>query len=977
MAELRKKMLIAIVAMIGMVSCTESSESTFVGFEYDPINTEQELVYEGVDYICDLDTVVNRLYAVEQYVRGEAVLYQGDNELRRNKFEHDLNLEANFAAEPELVYVRKKENLSDVAVTSVDTYEVDDLSADEGAFTRTTLEKNYEFFFNEGEIVSVKTICEKMAHGTHEFAYASIKNVLYNRSEAKLNEEISNADSTVYDVNLYFLVDVASSLKEEVNKKYEVRVPVQRIYKEAPADAVTTIEGINYVADFATRENELYTVRQFVTGDYVTRLRDEEIGRKTFKYDLNLNVLFSQPNDIYVDSEEKLTTVALKSSSSDNEVVEDDTIDEFTLTSHSKNYVFNFNEGEVIDVTAIYQKLSDDDTVFDYAKIKNVRYVQNRAVLNQAQTNEDQIVYDVELLFAIELEKSNVNDATKTYNVNVLYQRIYVPEKPDTYDAVMENVDYVGEFDTASKRLYTVEQSVNGEWVTYKNNEEEMSREAFSRKLNLEAIFDVPEVVYVGSELQLGQVSLSSSSKDGDKINKVESDGFTTTNRTMAYHFKFNENEKVLSSTEYEKESYGEDEFVYSSIENVRYNKYDARINEKKTNKDSTVYDITLYFDVEVKRQEQTVTRSSDESETYLVAVPYMRVCKHMIPSVSDEFIKKAVRDVKREIVSNGVEKVSFTEYELWSLSGEKNAKTISLDLYFGFTEPAEQTVYTENTDYFTTSNGDVAGSETSVKDGNWTVYTKTNSYSSTADNGHKSFTNKYSYNSQKAVYKNEYYEVEFDYGSWSISEGNSTVGSKSGETTYNGKTYEVYPYVNNVSYVYDVTTDSYTGNGKSNVNICTVKETPKVIPDSWGNIIGAGISAVPADDVRGDYAKKCLCIRTENGAVAITFGMDTDIPSVETILAGNFVNGNYSAEYNSGIYLNGNWTPAVAKDLSDRIAYYQDGVCKRNIRSATLQMWNWRNGNLSTVVDGYNFFVSNNGTLIIEYNGVTVMSLR
>ncbi len=976
MAELRKLMLVAIVAMVFCIGCTESSESTFVGFEYEPMNSEQELVYEDVTYGCELDTIVNRLYTVEQYVRGNIVLYEGDKKLRENKFEHSLNLEATFTVEPEQVYVRKKENLSDVAVTSVDTYEVDDASADEGAFTRTTLEKNYEFFFNEGEIVSVKAISEKMAYRSHEFDYASINEVLYHRFDAKLNEDISNADSTVYDIDLYFLVDVACS-KEEVNKKYEVRVPVQRVYREAPADAITTIEEIDYMAEFATRENELYTVRQFVTGSYVTRLRDEEISRKALKYDLNLNALFTQPEDVYVDSEEKLNIVALKSSNSNDEVVEHNVIDEFTITTHSRNYEFNFNEGEVVDVATMYQSLSNEDTTFDYTKIKNVRFIESKAKLNGDISSDDIIVYDVELLFAIELTMGNSSGEIQTHNVRVSYHRIYVPEKPDTFTTIMENVDYVGEFDTASKRLYTVEQKVNGEWVTYKNDEEEMSREGFSRDLNLEALFDVPEVVYVGSELQLGEVALASSSKDGNKVNATEEDGFTTTNRTMNYHFRFNENERVVTSTEYEKVSYGEDEFVYSSIDNVRYSKYDASINEKKTNQDSTVYDVTLYFNIDVKRQERTATRTTSQSETYLVAVPYMRVCKHMTPSVSDEFIKKSVRDVKREIVSNGVEKVSFTEYELWSLSGEKNAKTISLDLYFGFTNPTDQTVYTENTGYTTTSNGDVEVSETSAKDGNWTVYTKTNSYSSTADNGHKSFTNKYAYNSQKAVYKNEYYEVEFDYGSWSISEGSSSVGNKSGETTYNGKTYEVYPYVNNVSYVYDVTTDSYTGNGKAEVNICIAKEEPKITPDSWGKIVGAGISAVPADDVRGDYALKCLCIRTENGAVAITFDMDTDIPSVETILAGNFVTGDYSSEYNSGFYLNGNWMPAIAKDLTDRIAYYQGDVCKRNIRHTTLRMWGWRDGNLSTVVDGYSFFVSNDGTLTINYNGVTVLSLR
>ena len=163
-------------------------------------------------------------------------------------------------------------------------------------------------------------------------------------------------------------------------------------------------------------------------------------------------------------------------------------------------------------------------------------------------------------------------------------------------------------------------------------------------------------------------------------------------------------------------------------------------------------------------------------------------------------------------------------------------------------------------------------------------------------------------------------------------------------------------------------------------------KPIEKVIPETWGEIIGAGISAVPADQVSGQYAQKCLTIRTSNGAVAVTFSMEDAAPEVSSILNGYFVKGNFGVEYNSGYfttnanrgtYAVGRWAPAIAKDLTDRIAYYKDNTCVRNVRNTSLTIWNWRDGNLSTVVDGYGFSVDSNSVLTVTYNGKVVLELR
>ena len=958
-----------VVAMCSMSCSDETLEPTFVGFgDVIYADPSQTLKYEDTRHVAEFDTTACELFTVEQFVEGNLVLYKGTTEVDRASFAYNLNLNATFEANPEVVYVSKKEDLSTVSMTSSTMGEVTTVAdTTETGFILTKTSKNYTFNFNEGEEVTANTVYESLSHADTLFAYDSIESLSYKDYDATLDESKSNADSTVYDVNLYFAVKIKCKENSEHNATYMVRVPFKRIYKEAPAEAVTGIKDVEYKVKLDTVANELFTVEQYVKGYFVTTLRDEEVERKMFKYDLNLNAKFTaRPQKVYVDSEAKLSNVVLTSSSSDAEVKANETKDEFVLASTSKNYTFKFNEGEEVTAKTVYQSLSTAGTVFAYTEVKNVSYKDYDATLNKTLSNNDEIVYDINLYFDVKIDCKENSSQSKTYVVRVPVQRIYMPEVIETK---IENTDYEGEFDTVTKQLFTVMQKVNGDFVTYRN-QTEIERESFERDINLEAIFDVPEVVYVETEESLNKVTLEYSSKDGDRVRSRSTDGFTTTARSMNYNFRFNEGENVVSATEYEREAYGSTDFVYSVIQNVRYSTFSASRNDVKSNADSTVFDVVLYFNVEVKREDIVATKSIN-TKTYSVAVPYSRVLKH-----EDVMTGKSYRDVRREIISETSERVSFIEYEIWSNSGEKNAREISKVLNFGFSGPSKQTVYTTNINYSTTSNGSVVGGETSTKDGNWTVYTRTNSYSSTADNGHKSFNNKYSYNSQKAVYKNEYYTVEFDYGRWSITEGKSVVEAKSGEKTTEGIVYNVYPYVNNVSYTYDVVSDTYTGAGKSNADICVEKPVERILPPEWGKIIGAGISAVPADDKGGDYAQKCLCIRTDKGAVAVVFDMNTKVPTVESITSGNFVEGNFDSAYNSGVYSNGKWEPAKAEDMKDRIAYFVGDTCMRNVRNTTLSRWNWRDGNFSTKVDGY-IFTTTDGTMTVKYNNEVVLRLR
>lgn len=742
-------------------------------------------------------------------------------------------------------------------------------------------------------------------------------------------------------------------------------------------------ENLSHSMEFDTLACRLYTVEQKVAGDLVSYEGNEVLGKENFSKDLNLRVDFTiLPKMVYVKDENLLSEVGLTSQTASELSSSEESEGNFTTTSYGKNYTFAFNASEKVSAKAMWQSLRaiEPDTTFAYAEVTNVSYNKFEAKENKKLSNADSTVFDVNLYFNIEV-KCEKRSYDETFTVRVPYVRVYKGgDVPDVFETVLENKGYEAKFAVATLALETEFQEVTGELVTYRNGNEEVSREGFLKELNLEALFTQPERVYVESEEQLTAVSMTSSSHSADYVTKVEDGKFVTNSTSLDYNFKFNEGEAVKAGVNYESLAYGDEDFTYSRIHNIRFNRSDVAENANASSNELRVVTVTLYFDVEVEREDPMATRAAEDVTVYTVAVPYERALK-----VSDELVGKNYENLSRVIVDDQTEKISWTEVEIWSLSGEKRSE-ISLNLYRHFSEPALQWIYTANNQYTTTSNGSSMINETSSTNGNWTVTTRYMQYSSTANNGVDNFQNVYKYDFQKAVYSDEYYTLSFDYADWQIVEAGSSVSTTPTREVVNGTTYDVYSYVNNINTVYNISGDSYNASAKSEVKIAVL---PKSLPENWGKILGAGISAVPADDeAAGDYAKKCLVIRTENGAVAVPFSMDATLPEVESVLAGYFVEGNFGEEYNSGYftttnnngtYAVGKWAPAVAEYRSDEypIIYSNNGVVTRSLSKYILAMWNWRDGNFSHVVDGYTFSASENGVLTISYNGSVVMQLR
>ncbi len=161
-----------------------------------------------------------------------------------------------------------------------------------------------------------------------------------------------------------------------------------------------------------------------------------------------------------------------------------------------------------------------------------------------------------------------------------------------------------------------------------------------------------------------------------------------------------------------------------------------------------------------------------------------------------------------------------------------------------------------------------------------------------------------------------------------------------------------------------------------------------EIFPENRGKLLGAAASAVPADQVNGKYAQLCFTVRFEKGATAVVCPLDQIVPTKEQFAEAYFARSKqFNEKYNSGFFTNeanrgtykvGVWAPAIAKDLSDRVAYYKDNTSVRFVTFKDLSNgWNWRNGNFSTKVEGYEFSVSEDGVLSIAYNGEVVMRLK
>ena len=941
---------------------------------------------EDLSYNYQFDTTVCRLFAVKQEVAGNVVSYNNATVLGKTSFRENLDLIADAAIAPKKVWVSSENALTQVAMTSQSKGDLRQTKSVNGRFVKSSFEQNYQFNFNEGERVYINAAYEALAYGDTTLAHAAISNIIFSNSKSVRNTELSNADSTVYNVNLFFVATVERENGAKI-ADYTIRVPYVRIYKHdtptPPDEFETKLEDTDYEAEFQTEIALLETVKQNVSGyEVVYKNNKEVVSKKHFVQPLDLGAAFTVPDRVYVDNENALNNVKLANSSHDGDKVNVTTNGRFAKTTRSLNYNYKFNADEQISAATVYELLAYGDTNFVYSSIRNITYATAKVTPNEEASSETLKVNTVTLYFDVEVAKNEpktpktkaANEEITTYRVAVPYERALSIKLPEDELVSKSYRDAKREIiDANTERLSFTEVetwSVSGE-------------KSRTITKNLSRHFSEPALQWVYTVNNSYNTTGNGSSTIRE--NQSKDGNWTVTTRYMQYSSTATNGVNPFQnvySYDFQKAVYVDADGYYTvTFDFANWNISEAGSNvsqqASETTKDGVTY---LVYDYQNKINTNYVI-SNDSYKANASAAAKIAIVKP-----TDKLIGKSYRDAKREIIDANTERLSFTEVETWSVSGEKS-RTITKNLSRHFSEPALQWVYTVNNSYNTTGNGSSTIRENQSKDGNWTVTTRYMQYSSTATNGVNPFQNVYSYDFQKAVYVDAdgYYTVTFDFANWNISEAGSNVSQQASETTKDGVTYLVYDYQNKINTNYVISNDSYKANASAAAKIAVEKPIEPIIPEEWGKIIGMGVSAVPADQVRGEYAQLCFTLRTEKGAVAVIAPMSQTVPTTEQILSGYFVKGNFGSEYNSGYYTTsanrgsyaeGKWAPAIAKDLTDRIAYYKDNTCVRNVRNTSLVIWNWRGGNISTVVEGYNFSVSN-GTLTITHNGKVVMKLR
>lgn len=576
-----------------------------------------------------------------------------------------------------------------------------------------------------------------------------------------------------------------------------------------------------------------------------------------------------------------------------------------------------------------------------------------------------------------------------------------------------ENSEIISaKFDTTANKLFTVEQVVEVEKNTYKDDEQTTSV-SLKKALDLDVVFSAePVKVDVEDEKLLSEVSLSNSNSSEVAANTVAKD--SVINYSQSYSFGFNAGENVKAAADWQAFVVENTTISAGVVKSVSFAKAEvARMyNLSESVKAS---DVNLFFNVEVSIE--------GHSDNYVVRVPLQRIyTNNTLPT-------PPVEDVKSEVK---VENTSYeAEFKTATLALNTVRQNVSGELVTYLVKKSGNEKVSENNfsrnlnleALFTAPSRVMVNSEAALRnvkvlssshDGDKTSVNTEGRFATTSRS--QNFNFKFNENEKVAAASEYEYlaygDTMFVYSSVkNISYANYEVKENAAKSSDELKVVDVVLYFN-----VEVAKNDPEARTKaaSEVSTYTVavpyeramkveveqpeqptepaqpekpeKPIDRILPENWGSIIGAGISAVPADQVNGQYAQKCITIRTDKGAVAVVFSMENAAPEVSSVLNGYFVKGNFGAEYNSGYftttanrgtYAVGKWAPAIAKDLSDRIAYYKDNTCVRNVRNTSLTIWNWRNGNLSTVVDGYTFSVDSNSMLTVTYNGKVVLQLR
>lgn len=746
--------------------------------------------------------------------------------------------------------------------------------------------------------------------------------------------------------------------------QYEMTKDIINIVYYLRHEVKTTLEGLTYNVNILDGE-KIYKEYQTVDFRLVTRDNGEVKTNVPYRLEEAFNITASDVADVEVYSEDALKDTKVDFSKGE---IKGNTESEdiFKKTTYNGSDNAGMTDGRSTDVKIVYESYAWGETELPYASVTG-RKAELKSVKNTNETTAARIVYDVTLTLTYNIAYNNSDKEAEDKVIVINYKRFM---NVDNYVTKVEASKYELSFEQPNESDMGTAIQRNSYREITTNNGKVVKDSTYVRDISMSAkLTRTGAARKAVSEVKNLTVSILPNGGDKTTYGPKDANGIQTMRVSRKYDVLTSDGATYELEISDEKDiRAGEDFGHHASFIDASFEPKVAlqpTLNASESTATSKVYDVKVSVDMPVNRTDKVTTKAAGD-ENFTVSASHQETL-----TVEDKYVSSREEwtvtpngdgfDIKGEL------------FETYSLSGEKSvdSKSGRLNVSLSGVDGSVKTV--KNVNYSTNGNGHNG--------------TGSGTYSDNAGNGVSadSFNNEYKWSADGALTltlsgkggkdASKTFEPTF-------------VISEAGQNISNGtvkETYTSYTYTNKVNGVYTV-------EGK-NVNLSATDtrelRIEKEIETLVGNLIGGGMSVVPAHEANGGFADgsgkqtatMCLTlVKADGSAAAIVYAFESNemrIPTDSQIKGADFVAGSYDSTYDSGVYMKGKWVPAVAKDNSWGISYSipsQKDI--RSIRNESLKQWNWRGGNYSTQLRNYSVKVEN-GVCSIYYNGEIVKSFR
>lgn len=305
-------------ALACCVLCSCSDTETIGGLDdeyFRPSGDPSVVVVENL-FDTEFATKTAELYTQHQTVEGEVRTLNGQDVVKSDGFKCNLDLNVRFSM-PTFVYLSDSTLLAKVEKKNDYSGETSQKQVESGNFVKDKFSKRYSFTFSPDEVISAEAVYEKAALRGHELSYTSIKEIKWYEGKSTLNNELSKADSTVYNVVQKFEVILLRNEKsgQKTEEKHTVEVPYKRVYK-----AGNTKTGV-YVEQ-TKREIISPTTERLTVTTYENWSSSGKVNRLTETIDLP--IVFKEPALQWIYATSSAFTTATGSFSYKNDSTETD-----------------------------------------------------------------------------------------------------------------------------------------------------------------------------------------------------------------------------------------------------------------------------------------------------------------------------------------------------------------------------------------------------------------------------------------------------------------------------------------------------------------------------------------------------------------------------------------------------------------------------------------------------------------------------